>query len=104
MARGKDTVKVVVTPSTDNALKESFVKVNGKVIPFGVPMELTQDDINAIKRLKEPKRTGSQMTALELMEQLKIPQEKANKLLRENVDMRQKMNVRYVNKYFVSKA
>ena len=105
MARTKkETIKVVVTPATDNAHKERFVKVNGKVIAFGVPMELTQDDINAIKRLKEPKKSSTGVDVHDIMDQLQITQEKANKILRQNKDMQNNVNIRYVNKYNISKV
>jgi len=102
-ARSKKT-KVIVNPATDNAHKEGFVKINGKIIVFGIPIELEEQDILAIKRIREPKRVDTGVDVHKLMDQLQLPQEKVNKLLRENADMRSRANVKYVPKYIVSKA
>ena len=105
MARGKDTIKVIVQPATDNAYKERFVKINGKVIPFGIPMELTQDDIGALKRIKEPKRNTNNRSVYDVMEQFKISQEKANKIMRSgDSDFTKDVSIGFVPKYTISKA
>ena len=100
----KNTLRVVVTPATDNAYKERFLKINGKVIPFGVPVELTQNDINTVKRLKEPKRNTRNRNVYDVMDQLKISQEKANKIMRDNQDISQDVTIGFVPKYNISKA
>ena len=100
----KNTIRVVVTPATDNAYKERFLKINGKVIPFGVPYDLTQNDINTIKRLKEPKKNQRNKSVYDVMEQLKISQEKANKIMRANDDMTKDVNIGFVPKYNISKV
>jgi len=104
MATRNRKTKVIVSPATDNAHKEGFVKINGKIIVFGIPVELDEQDILAIKRIREPKRVDTGIDVHKLMDQLQLPQEKVNKLLRENADMRTSSNVRYVPKYIVSKA
>jgi hypothetical protein len=105
MARSKkDTLKCIVMPLTDNARKERFLKINGKVVPFGIPFDLTQDDINAIKRLKEPKRNEQNLSVYDVMDQLKIPQEKANKIMREGGELTKKQNIGFVPKYSIQKA
>ena len=104
MAARSTKTKVIVNPATDNAHKEGFVKINGKIIVFGIPIELEEQDILAIKRIREPKRVDTGVDVHKLMDQLQLPQEKVNKLLRENADMRSRANVKYVPKYIVSKA
>jgi hypothetical protein len=101
-----DKVKIIVEPATDNADREGFVKINGKVIPFGVPMIVNRKDVRAIKSIKEPKKkssTGVDVKAI--MEQLQITQEKANRVARnmekDGIQNPNGVNIRWKNKYFV---
>jgi len=104
MARKTDKKRVIVNPATDNAHKEGFVKINGKIIPFGIPVLLDEQDILAIERIKEPKRIDNGVDVRQLMDQLQLPQEKVNQLLRENKDMQTNSKVKYIRKYIVSKV
>jgi len=98
----KDLIKVVVTPATDNAHKERFVKVNGKVIPFGIPFQISEDDLKALKRIKEPKKNTRGMSVYEVMDKLKISQEKANKIMRDgDSDITTETSIGFVPKYTV---
>ena len=95
-------VKVIVTPVTDNAYKQGYAFVNGKVVPFDVPVILEDKDVKALERRKEPKKaSGSAVDVHALMEQLKISQEKANRIARSGQaeGMDGKPKVRYVNMY-----
>jgi len=104
MARTTAIKKVMVRPATDNAHKEGFIKINGKIIVFGIPMELEENDILTIQRIREPKRVDTGVDVHKLMDQLQMPQEKVNKMLRNNPEMQQNANVKYVPKYIVSKV
>ena len=103
MAKAKtDKVKIIVRPATDNAHKEGFVKVNGKVIPFEVPMIVTEMDARAIERIKEPRAVNKDLDPRAIMEQLKISQEKANRIAREG-DIKNS-GIKYVQKYYVQRV
>jgi hypothetical protein len=101
---------VVVTPNTDNARKANFVKVNDKTIPFGVRVILTDNDITLLRRMKDYEKASGAIDPREIMEQLKIPQERANKIAREaEMEYRRtgnlmngKLNARKVNMYNVT--
>jgi len=95
-------VKVIVSPITDNAYKEGYAFVNGKVVPFDIPVILEDKDVKALERRKEPKRIDSSgVNVHELMNRMKISQEKANRIARSGMadNMDGKVKVRYVNKY-----
>lgn len=96
--------RFIVTPATDNAHKEPFIRINGKVIVFGIPIPLTKNDVMAIKNIKEPKRVDTGVDVHKLMDQLKLPQEKVNKMLKSDPSMRTNSNVKYIRKYNISKA
>ena len=100
----KKEIKIIVEPATDNADKEGYVKVNGKVFPFGIPMKATENDIRTIKNIKEPKKpTSTGVDVKAIMNQLRISQEKANKVAREydKDGINPNAQVRWKNKYFV---
>jgi hypothetical protein len=98
----KDIIKVVVTPATDNAHRERFVKVNGKVIPFGIPFQVTENDLKALRRMKEPKKNTRGMSVYEVMDKLKISQEKANKIMKSgDTDITTESTIGFVPKYNV---
>jgi len=100
MAKAKsDKVKVIVKPATDNADKEGYAKANGKVIPYDIPVIISQMDLKALERQKEPRKVNSKLDPRAIMEQLQIPQEKANRIAKNN-DI-QNAKVKYVPKYFV---
>ena len=104
MAKAKNTenkIRIIVQPATDNADKEGFAKVNGKIIPFGVPVFVDKNDIKVLERMKEPRTVNRKTDPRAIMEELRITQEKANRIAR--MQERENMNksIRYVNKYFV---
>jgi len=99
----KKGIKIIVKPATDNAYKEGFAKANGKVIPFDVPIIVEPRDVKVLERMKEPKRiTSKSIDVRQIMNQMQIPQEKANKIARmsEKENM-QNGQIRYTPKYFV---
>jgi len=103
MSRSKiNGVKIIVKPATDNAFREGYVKVNGKVIPFEVPIIVSENDVKTIERMKEPKRVDDNgINVREIMNNLKIPQEKANRIAREG--NMEKAKIRFVSKYNVQR-
>ena len=102
-AAKKKLFTIVVSPATDNAHKEALLKINGKRIPFGIPIKVEERDIKTIERINEQKRsTNRSLNVHQIMEDMKISQEKANRVARlsekENIGNSQ---ISYVPKYFV---
>jgi len=100
----KNEYEVIVTAATDNSYEVGYAKVNGKIIPFNRKVIIDRNDLSALKGLKEPrKKSGSGLDPRELMEQLKIPQEKANQLARQqDKEMNGKVNMRMVPRYNIT--
>jgi len=74
---------VIVHPNTNNARRANYVKVNGKVIPFGVRVILTDNDLVLLRRMHEYEKASGAIDPREIMENMRIPQEKANKIARQ---------------------
>jgi len=100
----KDEYEVIVTSATDNAYEVGYAKVNGKIIPFNRKVIINKNDLKALRSLKEPrKNAGSGLDPRQIMEQLKIPQEKANQIARNSDrEMNGKVNMRMIPKYNIS--
>ena len=95
-------IKIIVKPATDNAYKEKFAKANGKVIPFDVPIIVEQRDIRVLQSLKEPRKMEQKRVNVHnIMDQMQITQEKANKIARSNDRDMSTGGIQFVPKYFV---
>lgn len=96
-------ITVIVKPATDNAYKEGYAFANGKVIPFDVKVKLEDRDIKVLQSRREARKVDPNgVNVHELMDQLRIPQEKANAIAKSNgTHMNGKVNSRRVNKYNV---
>jgi hypothetical protein len=94
----------IVSPRTDNAIKIPYVKVNGKIIPFDRKVEINENDLKALQGMKEPKKKGLAIDVHQIMDNLKINQEKANRIarLQEREGMYGKGNVQFIPKYTVN--
>jgi len=104
MAKAKtqsDKVRIIVEPATDNADREGYCKVNGKVIPYGVPYTVTQNDLRAIERMKEHRVIREKNDPRAIMERMQITQEKANRIARMSEKEGMGGSVRFVRKYHV---
>ena len=103
MARQKkDTIKVIIKPATDNADREGYAKINGKVLPYDVPVTISERDLKTLERIKEPRVVNRRQDPRAIMEQLRISQEKANKIARmSEKEGMGNTSMRMVNKYFV---
>ena len=104
MAKAKtqsDKIKVIVEPATDNADREGYCKVNGKIIPYGVPYTVTQNDLKVIKRVKEHRVIREKNDPRAIMERMQISQEKANRIARMSEKEGMGGSVRFVRKYHV---
>jgi hypothetical protein len=91
-------------------MKERFVKVNGggmiaRPIPFETPVFLTDSEVKAIKRMKDPMQVEGRIDVHELMDKHQITQKKANemaKLMERDPAANRKFS--WVSKYIVTPA
>ena len=81
--KAKEKIKVKIIPLTENARKLNYVRINGKVLPFEVPIIINEQDLKALKNMKEPRKVDSGVNVHQIMETLQIPQEKANKIAKQ---------------------
>lgn len=77
-----DKVIIKVSAATDNADREGYAKVNGKIIPYDVPVAVTMADYKALKAMKESRKGDQRINPRQIMEELQIPQEQANRIAR----------------------
>jgi len=94
----------IVAPRTDNAMKIPYVKVNGKIVPFDRKVELDENDIKALQGMKEPKKKGISIDVHQIMDTMRISQEKANRIarLQEKEGMYGNGNIQFVPKYTIN--
>jgi len=103
--------KYIVYARSNDTIRERFAKVNAggmraKSIPFETPVMLTDEEVAALRRMKEPIQMKKQISVAEIMEKHKVTQAKANKmaaLIEQNPDMGGK-EISWVPKYVVSPA
>ena len=109
MAAVKDTKQKVrrylVIPRSNEALKEKFAVANMKRVPFDVPVPLTDMEVRILKEQKEPVAMDAEVNVHRIMEEMRIPQEEANKI----AEARSRggsmgKRIRFVNKYSVVPA
>ncbi len=62
----------VVIPRTNEGYKELYCKANGKTIPFGTPVHLTDQDIIAIENQKEATKSSGYSNPYEQAKMLGI--------------------------------
>ena len=101
-SRAKEAIKVKVLPATDNSRRLGYARVNQKVIPFDVPVIINEQDLKGLKHQKEPVNTANEtINVRKIMDDLQIPQSKANKIasMNESKDMNSKVD--FIPKYFV---
>lgn len=95
---------VIVNPRTDNADSVPFAKINGKIIPFDRKVKINHNDYIALKRMHEIRNRGkADIDVHQIMDDLKISQEKANVLAREaeRQGMNSKPNIKKVPMYSI---
>ena len=108
MAGKKEETKVrryIVIPRSNEALKERFAVANMKRIPFDTPVPLTELEVRVLKEQKEPIQIEGTVDVHAIMEEMQIPQEKANKIAEarsRNRDIGKK--IKFVPKYSVVPA
>ena len=111
MAEKKKYKNYIVYARSNDTLREHFLKINAggmkaRVIPFDKPIPLTDEEVAAIKRMKEPVQMKKRVDVHEIMEKHKVPQDKANKmaqLIEDNPDIGGK-EISWVPKYIVTPA
>jgi hypothetical protein len=111
MAEKKEKAKkYIVYARSQEAMKEQFVKINAggmiaRPIPFETPVYLTDDEVKAIKRLREALQIEKRIDVRELMEAHQISQTKASemaKLMESSPEARRKFS--WVPKFIVTPA
>lgn len=100
-SKAKKQIKVKILPATDNSRKLNFAKVNGKIIPYDIPTIIDENDLKVLKGLKEPTRQDGSINIGNIMDDLQITQEKANKIARMSETKDMTSRVKFINKYFV---
>jgi 3D (Asp-Asp-Asp) domain-containing protein len=88
----KDEYICIITPNTDNARRLGYVKVNLKIIPLMTKVVLNKNDLKLIENMFEYQKTNGGIDVYEIMRQMRISQEKANKVAREMLKSGEKMN------------
>lgn len=100
--KAKNSIRVKVIPVTDNSRRMDFVKVNNKIIPFDVPVVINEDDLKALRGLKESvRKTNDFINVRKIMDDLQISQEKANMIARMKETNEMNSSVDFVPKYYV---
>ena len=98
----QDKVYVVrVIPTSNDTYDEQFAIVNGLKVPFEVPVKLTERQIKILEAQKEPYSAKKKMNVFELMDKMKISQEKANALMRATDANEMGSEVKWRNKYVI---
>ena len=107
---GKNAKKqYVIIARSQETMKEGFAVVNAggrmaRRIKFETPVYLTDTEVNAIKRQKDPVQIDKEISVYEIMEKYKIPQEKAGRLaqkIQQDPSMGGK-SIDFVSKYIVT--
>jgi hypothetical protein len=73
--------KYIVIPRSQQTYEEKFAVANNKKIPFETPVVLTDNDVKALERQKEPLKRDSHATVYEIMDKYRVDQKKAAKIL-----------------------
>ncbi len=84
-AEKKQHKKYLVYARSQDTMKEKFVKINAKgmiarPIPFEKPVYLTEDEVKAIRRIKEPMQVEKRIDVQEIMNAHQISQSKAQEM------------------------
>jgi len=102
----KTRTKYLVIARSTETMKEQYAWANGVQIPFETPVGLSDAQITALKRQKEPIQIEKTTTVMDIMEKHAVDQAKANqmlKLIQENPEQGGK-RITYVSKYIVTPA
>ena len=78
--RATQAGKYKVIPRTDSAAKEGFIMVNGRAIKFDIPVMLADRDVQVLKGMREPMQVDGSVDVRQIMDQMQINQEQANKI------------------------
>ena len=82
MADKKPVVKkYVVVPRTNEGYKEKFARSGARVIPFGIPIELTEKDVLQLENQKEAVKSTGMKNPYEIAREKGISIDKAMEML-----------------------
>ena len=104
--KNKERQKYIVIARSTETIKEQYAIAGTKKIPFDEPVFLSDRDIAALKRQKEPIQVEKQVSVREIMDKHRISQTKAQemaKLIADNPDQGGK-RITFVSKYIVTPA
>ena len=101
-AKAKKSIMVKVLPATDNSRRLGYARINRKVIPFDVPVKVSEQDLIGLRHQKEPTNKANKTINVDkIMNELQVPQEKANKIARMNESQNMNSKIEFIPKYFV---
>ena len=85
----KEYKKYMIIPNSREARQIGYVTVStgefrtSRILPLEKPVPMTDKEVAAIKRMKEPMQMDKDINVHNLMDKHHIPQNKANELARE---------------------
>lgn len=96
------TLEVIVSPSDTKDYNEVYAISGIKKIPYGKRVTITQHDLEQLKQQKLPIMVDKHIDVHQIMDEMKITQEKANLIAREMAqDSSMNKSFRYVPKYHI---
>ena len=87
-AEAKKYKKYIIIPNSREARQEGYVTVStgefrtSRILPFEKPIPLTEKEVAALKRMKEPIQVDRDIDVHEIMDRHRITQDKANLIAR----------------------
>ncbi len=73
--------RYMIIPRNQDTYEEKFAIANGKKLPFETPLTLSRQDVQTLEKQKEPFKSDSKMTVLDIMDKYSVPQDKAVKIM-----------------------
>jgi hypothetical protein len=73
--------RYIIIPRDQNTYNEKFAVVNGRKLPFEVPVMLKENDVKAVEHQKEPFQVDNQMTIYDVMDKFQVDQSKAAEIV-----------------------
>ena len=104
MATKEKAQQYVVIARSTETIKEKVAMAGKRAIPFETPVFLSGQELQSLRRQKEPIQVEKQVSVMEIMEKHRVSQAKANEMARlisENPDQGGK-KITFVSKYIVS--
>lgn len=98
----KKLMEVIVSPSDTKDYNEIYAISGLKKIPYGKRVRITQHDYEQLRQQKLPIMVDKSINVHEIMDEMRITQEKANLIAREmEKDKDMSKSFRYVPRYHI---